>query len=144
MAEIDLKPPMDENDIITRAQALMALDAKPIPKADTINTSGFVPLDLRVLVLPDAVEKVTAGGIILPEDNAERKQMAMTKGTLVAIGENAWEEAAARSAGFTRPQPGDRVVFAKYGGDTFLGADRREYRLMNDCDIIGRVVGEGQ
>lgn len=108
--------------------------------ADALNTSGFVPLDLRVLVLPDPVEKKTPGGIILPDDNAERKQMAMMKGTLIAVGENAWEEASARSPKFTAPKPGDRIVFAKYGGITIEGTDKQEYRLMNDEDVIGRVL----
>lgn len=102
------------------------------------NTSGFDPLDLRVLVLPDPAEKVTKGGIIIPEAAAEQKRMAMMFGTLVAVGENAWEEAAARSPNFTRPEPGDRIVFAKYGGVTITGKDGKEYRLMNDEDVVGR------
>lgn len=104
----------------------------------TLNTSGFAPLDLRVLVLPDEAEKVTAGGIILPPSTKDQEEMAMTFGTLVAVGENAWEEAAARSPNFTRPQPGDRIVFAKYGGTVITGKDKRKYRLMNDEDVIGR------
>jgi chaperonin GroES len=107
-----------------------------------LNTSGFEPLDLRVLILPDPAEKVTAGGIIIPEVHAERKQMAMTFGTLVAVGENAWEEAVSRSPAFRRPMPGDRIVFAKYGGIEIKGRDGREYRLMNDEDVIGRVTEE--
>jgi chaperonin GroES len=107
-----------------------------------MNTSGFVPLDLRVLVLPDSVEKVTAGGIIIPEAHADSKKMAMMFGTVIAVGENAWEEASARSAKFVAPQPGDRVVFAKYGGVVIEGADKVEYRLMNDVDVIGKVLEE--
>jgi chaperonin GroES len=103
-----------------------------------LNTSGLTPLDLRVLVLPDPVEKVTSGGIIIPEAAAEMKRQAMMFGTLVAVGENAWEEAVARGPHFTRPKVGDRVVFAKYGGVVIEGKDKREYRLMNDEDVIGR------
>jgi chaperonin GroES len=105
-----------------------------------MNNSGFQPLDLRVLVLPDSAEKVTKGGIILPEPEAERKQMAMTFGTLVAVGENAWEEAVARGPHFTRPAVGERVVFAKYGGIEIKGKDGQTYRLMNDEDVVGRVL----
>lgn len=102
------------------------------------NTSGMQPLDLRVLVLPDSPEKITAGGIILPEPEVDKKAMAMTFGTLVAIGENAWEEATSRSASFVRPVAGDRIIFAKYGGVEIKGRDGVKYRLMNDDDIIGR------
>jgi chaperonin GroES len=108
--------------------------------ADMLNTSGLAPLDLRVLVLPDTAETVTKGGIILPESTAEQKRMAMMFGTLVAIGENAWEEAVARGPHFNRPKPGDRVVFAKYGGIVVTGKDGKDYRLMNDEDVVGREM----
>lgn len=101
------------------------------------NPCGFEPLDLRVLIKPDAAEKITAGGIILPEDETDKQAMAMTFGTLIAAGVNAWEEAASRSSAFVRPKPGDRVVFAKYGGITITGKDREKYRVMNDEDVIG-------
>lgn len=108
-----------------------------------LNTSGIQPLDLRVLVLPDPVEEKTVGGIILPDQHKEREKYATIFGTLIAAGENAWEEAAARSDKFAKPQPGDRIVISKYGGVLLTGKDGREYRLMNDEDVIGRMVGEG-
>lgn len=103
------------------------------------NTSGIVPLDLRVLVRPDDAEKKSAGGIIIPESVVDQKRMAAMKGTLVAVGENAWEEAATRSAAFVKPQPGNRVMIAKYGGVVVTGLDGVDYRLLNDEDIIGRL-----
>lgn len=105
-----------------------------------MNTSGFEPLDLRVLVLPDPVEVKTAGGIIIPDATGEREKYAMMFGTLVAVGENAWEEAAGRSASFVKPVPGARVVYAKYGGIEIKGRDGKQYRLMNDEDVVGRVL----
>jgi co-chaperonin GroES (HSP10) len=102
------------------------------------NTSGFVPLDLRVLVMPDLVED-KVGSIFLPEQAKEKEKYATVKATLVAVGENAWEEAASRSPNFTRPQPGDRVIIAKYGGILLTGADKADYRIMNDEDIIARL-----
>ena len=105
-----------------------------------VNHSGIQPLDLRVLVFPDAVEVKTAGGIILPDQHKEREKYAMQHGTLVAVGENAWEEAAARTAEFVKPRPGDRIVISKYGGVVLTGKDGKEYRLMNDTDVIGRVM----
>lgn len=101
------------------------------------NTSGFNPLDVRVLVKPDPVAKKTAGGIILPDEQVDREKMAMLKGTLIAVGVNAWEEAASRSPLFVRPEPGTRVLIAKYGGISLTGDDGDDYRLMNDVDVIG-------
>jgi co-chaperonin GroES (HSP10) len=103
------------------------------------NQSGIHPLDLRVLVLPDSAEKVTKGGIILPEDEVEKQDHAQCKATMIAVGENAFEEAAARSAAFTKPQPGDRVLIAKYGGIIIKGNDGVKYRLMNDEDVTARL-----
>lgn len=99
------------------------------------NKSGVQPLDLRVVVKPDPADKVSPGGIIIPESVKEQKGMAATQGTLIAAGMNAWEDM--RQRGGTAPKPGDRIMFAKYGGNPFKGADGDEYRIMNDEDIVG-------
>lgn len=104
------------------------------------NTSGIQPLDLKVLVLPDKVEE-KKGSILMPDSVQEKDKYAMLKGTLVAVGENAWEEAAARSPEFTRPTPGERILIAKYGGILLTGDDGVEYRIMNDSDVIARLCG---
>ena len=107
-----------------------------------MNTSGIQPLDLRVLVLPDPVETKTAGGIFLPDQHKEREKFATMKGTLIAVGENAWEEASARSDKFIKPVPGDRVLISKYGGVLITGDDGKEYRIMNDEDVTALLIGE--
>lgn len=98
------------------------------------NSSGIRPLDMRVLVKPDPVEEVTKGGIIIVPDAVEKEKYATVKATLVAVGVNAWAEAKTHSA-FTAPEPGQRVMIAKYGGVVVKGADGEEYRIMNDEDI---------
>lgn len=105
------------------------------------NTSGFNPLDVRVLVRPDPVEEVTKGGIILAPTHTEREQMAQIKGTLVAVGVNAWGEAKENPA-FEAPQPGARVLIAKYGGIVVDGRDGQKYRIMNDVDVTAVIEGE--
>jgi len=106
----------------------------------TINTSGVEPLDLRVVIKPDPPEK-KIGSIIIPDVEVDRQKYAATKGTLVAVGENAFSEAA-RTPGFVRPQPGDRIMYGKYAGTTFKGVDGEEYLVANDEDVIGRLMGE--
>lgn len=103
-----------------------------------MNTSGFAPLDLRVLVLPDPVAE-KHGSILLPDEIKEQDKWAQAKGTLIAIGENAWEEAVARGTRFVRPAAGERVLFGKYSGQTVTGTDGKEYRIMNDEDVIARL-----
>lgn len=106
------------------------------------NPSGVIPLDKRVLVRADDVnDKV--GSLYLPDSVKEQDRWAQTKGTLIAAGETAWSEAVdeARRHGstFTPPAPGDRIMYAKYGGVSFKGDDGTEYRIMNDEDIVGRL-----
>lgn len=96
------------------------------------NRSGLTPFDLRVVVLVDGVEKVTKGGIILPEPTVDKEKYAVVKGTLVAAGANAFKEAK-----IAHPIPGDRVMIAKYGGIMMTNAEGEDYRLMNDEDIVG-------
>jgi len=104
-----------------------------------LNTSGVNPLDLRVVVKPDSAITKTAGGIILPDQERDRLRYATTKGTLVAVGENAFEEAAARCKTFSRPSPGDRVLFGQYQGHKFKGPDDEDYLIMNDEDVLGKL-----
>ena len=122
------------------ATAIEAL-RHPIAEPSDANPSGVQPMDLRVVIRPDPVETRTKGGIILPDTEVDKEKWAATKGTLVAVGENAFHEAA-RNPGFGRPKAGDRVMYAKYGGVNFKGADGEEYRIMNDEDVIGRLIGE--
>ena len=41
-----------------------------------MNKSGVHPCGDRVVVLPDVIEEVTQGGIIIPKSEAEKHQMA--------------------------------------------------------------------
>lgn len=104
------------------------------------NTSGLAPVDLRILVKPDPVEEVTAGGIIRPDSVRDRARYAATKATLVAVGCNAFKEwgDAAR-----KPEPGARVLFAQYTGAREKGADGEDYVVMNDADLLA-VIEESQ
>lgn len=106
-----------------------------------MNTSGIEPLDVRVLVRPDPIEERTKGGIFLPDQVKEQEKYATVKGTLVAVGVNAFAEARANPA-FHAPKPGDRVMIAKYGGVVVKGDDGEDYRVMNDEDIVAVLTGE--
>lgn len=103
------------------------------------NPSGIIPMDLRVLVKPDTVEERSKGGIIIPEAAQEKEKYAQCKATVIAVGENAFEEAASRSPSFVKPRAGTRILIAKYGGVLLKGKDGEEYRIMNDEDVIARL-----
>lgn len=99
-----------------------------------MNTSGIEPLDQRVLVRPDPVQD-KIGNILLPDSAKEAEKYATVRGTLIAAGVNAWAEAKADRV-FKAPEPGARVMIAKYGGVMLTGDDGAEYRIMNDEDVV--------
>lgn len=94
------------------------------------NTSGILPVEFKVLIKQDVVEKKSEGGIILTETTVERNQIAQVKGTVIAIGGDAFKE----WEGII-PQVGDKVLTAQYAGVKADGKDNEEYRLINDNDI---------
>lgn len=90
------------------------------------------PAGHRVLVQPDIVEEKTAGGIILAQTTKERDQQATMRGTVVAIGVNAWK---AFDDGSPWAEVDDKVVFRKYAGEVVKDGEV-EYRICNDEDIL--------
>lgn len=94
------------------------------------NESGITPLDLVALVLPDPVEAVTPGGIIIPETTQDKQKYHTQKATLIACGKSCftqWVE---------KPQPGERVLIVQYAGTLIKGRDGKEYRIIKEDDLI--------
>lgn len=103
------------------------------------NTSGFRPVEYKVLIKPDDVEEKTTGGIIIPDQEHERMGWAQTKGTLIALGARAFEDFAADQDAL---QPGARIFYDKYTGVIFEGADGEEYRIIQDKEVAGIVTDD--
>jgi len=101
------------------------------------NTSGFIPVGYRLLVMPISVPKKSAGGIELVEETTGRDEMAQIKGRLIAVGDGCWKDTP-KAADY--PKPGDQIVFGKYAGLPWLGHDGGKYRILNDTDVIGLEV----
>lgn len=95
-----------------------------------VNESGLRPVEFKVLILPDEVKEKTKGGIILPDMTKERQEMAQVKGTIVGVGADAFADWTEKLVA------GDRVYYGKYAGYTVTGNDGKEYRLVNDKDIV--------
>ena len=102
------------------------------------NNSGIEPVCHRVLILPEEIEEKTKGGIVLTLTDVEKERMAHDIGHVVAVGCTAWADQS------THPgvKVGDKVMFAKYQGQTKTGADGKKYRLINDLDIVAVVREE--
>lgn len=94
---------------------------------------NFRPLHDRVLVRRLEAEEKTAGGIIIPDTAKEKPQ----QGEVIATGPGERNE-----QGQTTPmdvQPGDTVLFAKWGG-TEVTVDGEDYLIMKESDIMGVVT----
>jgi co-chaperonin GroES (HSP10) len=99
------------------------------------NTSGIHPKGHRVLILPDVVEETTESGIIVSVGiELDRERLAQLKGTIVELGNTAWLDQPAPWAA-----AGDHVIFGKYSGLIYKGADGKEYRIINDLDVVAIV-----
>ena len=86
------------------------------------------PLNDKILVKVAVKEKVTASGIVLPENNNER----LYEGTVVEVGTN--PDIAACGI-----KPGDYVIYAK-GLNTPFKIDDVEHDIVSVYDLTG--VGE--
>ena len=91
------------------------------------------PLHDRVVVKRIEEERKTAGGIVIPDNAAEKPD----QGEVIAVGNGKILE-----DGKVRPldiKVGDRVLFGKYSGSTFK-MEGTEYLVMREDDIMGVVA----
>lgn len=107
------------------------------------NKSGCEPVGTKIVVETDWVDDNTVSGLLkLPPDVIERMSLAVTTGTIVAIGGGAfsdWPNSDKQWPGRV-PQIGDRCHLAKYAGLLIEGVDGRHYRLCHDTDVAGIMV----
>ncbi|MGH7748487.1 MAG: hypothetical protein ACREQ5_27570 [Candidatus Dormibacteria bacterium] len=106
--------------------------------SDQLKGSGFIPCAHLVVILPDPVQRASAGGIEFTEELINRNEMAQIFGVVVSVGNNVWFDEPIH-----RAVVGDRVMFAKFRGELFTGSDGKRYRVMNDKDILGLIIAEG-
>ena len=119
------------------------------------NDAGIQPLGRRILIQPDKIEETTDGGIVLPSQEMDKHQQAVTSGTVVAVGEDAnvhgAEDVYRVEDGVMKlveqrvdhlktapPEPGNRVLYARHGG-LEIKRNGVPYRMVNDQDILGYV-----
>jgi co-chaperonin GroES (HSP10) len=104
------------------------------------NESGLVPVEFFVVVALDPAEE-KVGSIIVPQSVQEKDKLSCQEGTLIAVSPLAftyeqWPE------GSRKPQLGERVLFRRYAGalhERTIGGVKRDFRLLNDKDIIAIV-----
>jgi chaperonin GroES len=91
------------------------------------------PLHDRVIVKRLEEERKSAGGILIPDNAAEKPD----QGEVIAIGTGKILE-----DGKVRPldvKVGDRILFGKYSGST-VKIEGTEYLVMREEDIMGVIA----
>lgn len=107
------------------------------------NTSGIQPVRYHCLIKMLPKEKQTKGGIILPEMQNERHELAREIGIFIASGGIAFSggDGAPAWPSWNRPKPGQKVLFNRYAGSVQKGKDGESYRLIDDTEL-GAIVEE--
>lgn len=100
------------------------------------------PLGYCVLVKPDSPKDAIKPGMIeIPDTVLDRQRVEVTTGTLVSTGHLAWKGLQG-SDGTPWAQPGEHVVYAKYGGKLIEDPETGEKLvLLLDKDVIGVLNG---
>jgi len=91
------------------------------------------PLGDRVIIRPIKKEEVSKGGIILPDTVKEKPQ----EGEIIAVGPGKIQDNGTRLA--MDVKPGDRVIYAKYGGTEVKLKDKK-LLIMHESDIIAKRI----
>ena len=124
------------------------------------NESGIYPAGNRVLVFVDQIdEKMKDSLIELLPDTIEAQQSSNASGTLIDSGPDAFKHVTRRSykvngtrkelieetvSGYSEPfaVAGDRISFAKFAGQKYMGKDNKRYLVLSDEDITCRLDDE--
>jgi chaperonin GroES len=97
------------------------------------NMMKIRPLHDRVIVKRLEEERKSAGGIVIPDNAAEKPD----QGEVIAVGPGKRNEEGKREA--LDVKVGDRILFGKYSGTT-VKIEGTEYLVMREEDIMGVVA----
>jgi chaperonin GroES len=91
------------------------------------------PLHDRVIVKRLEEERKSAGGIVIPDNAAEKPD----QGEVIAVGPGKRNDEGKREP--LDVKVGDRILFGKYSGST-VKIEGTEYLVMREEDIMGVVA----
>ncbi|XP_059276622.1 20 kDa chaperonin, chloroplastic-like [Lycium ferocissimum] len=97
---------------------------------DTDDIKDLQPLNDRVLIKVAEAEEKTAGGLFLSEATKEKPSI----GTVIAVGPGPLDEEGNRKS--VSVSPGNTVLYSKYAGNDFRGADGSDYITLRASDVM--------
>ena len=97
------------------------------------------PQGPHLLVKKLLTERVTKGGIVLPETEAQKRDLAGIKADIVAIGPLCFEGEIQFERDYgvniSPPKVGDRILTGRYAGFS-VEYEGEEYQVITDTDVI--------
>lgn len=96
-----------------------------------LRATGF---NLIVAVAPIAEQ--SKGGIFIPDSVRDKEKLTGVQGRVVSISPGAFDHG---DFGDAVPEVGNVVQFARLAGIMTTGIDGREYRILQDKDVIAIV-----
>ncbi|CAK9159236.1 unnamed protein product [Ilex paraguariensis] len=97
---------------------------------DTDDVKDMKPLNDRVLIKVAEAEEKTAGGLFLTEGSKEKPSI----GAVIAVGPGPLDEEGNRKS--LSVSPGNTVLYSKYAGNDFKGADGSDYIALRASDVM--------
>lgn len=99
---------------------------------DGQNRSGIAPFEAMVVVLPDAA-KEKVGNLYMPNETRKATAQGAITGIVVAVGPDVSPKG---------PAVGDHVIYHRYTGQLIMGLDSKNYRIMNNNTIAGKILAD--
>jgi len=132
--DVQIVPP-EKYNFVSNSEVSARLNEQMQDELAEAPAHGIECIEYKVLIEPIKVDEKTKGGIILPDQTIETDQHASMEGTIrclspFAFSYEEWPQ------GARKPRVGDHVIFSRYSGINLKGNDGRDYRLMNDKDIV--------
>lgn len=90
----------------------------------------FQPLQDRILVERIEDDKISKGGIIIPETSKEKPM----EGIVISVGSEYKDKNGNLIS--TSLKKGDKILFTKWGG-TEVKINNKEYLVMKESDVLG-------
>ncbi|KAI3743049.1 hypothetical protein L1987_60751 [Smallanthus sonchifolius] len=97
---------------------------------ETDDVKDLKPLNDRVLIKVEEAEETTAGGLLLTPASKDKPSI----GTVIAVGPGPLNEEGNRTG--VPLSPGNTVLYSKFAGNDFKGADGSEYIALRASDVM--------
>ena len=97
---------------------------------ETDDVKDLKPLNDRVLIKVEEAEETTAGGLLLTQATKEKPSI----GTVIAVGPGPLNEEGNRTG--LPLSPGNTVLYSKFAGNDFKGADGSDYITLRASDVM--------